>query len=145
VKGEAAAAAAEEPRGRCGRRSDGGLSTLGYLGDFARGPVLFTLYRLGPDQGRYPNGPCEYLIDCDDGVGPHEVCRFTVDADEPTVGSARRAEGANEDRSEVGRRDAVGPKTEGFQATWRGSWNCDPWCPWLLERAAALLAEPKRS
>lgn len=61
---------------QCGRRSDGGLSTIGFLGDFAVAHILFSLYRLGPDQSRYPNGPCEYLLDCDDGVGPHEVCRF---------------------------------------------------------------------
>ncbi|MFC3491084.1 hypothetical protein [Glycomyces rhizosphaerae] len=109
------------------------MSTLGYLGDFVRGPVLFTLYRLGPDQSRYPNGPCEYLIDCDDGVGPHEVCRFTVDADEAAEGSAREADSGK----------AGDFKAEGLQVTWRGSWNGDPWCPWLLTRAAALLAEPK--
>jgi hypothetical protein len=104
---EIATAEAGEPRARVGRRSDGGLSTLGFLGDFARGHALFSLYRLGPDQSRYPNGPCEYVIDCDDGVGPHEVCRFD-DAD--------------------------------FAPVWRGSWNGDPWCGWLMKRAKALVA-----
>lgn len=103
-----AAAAAGEPRSRWGRRSDGGLTSLGFLGDFARGHALFSVYRLGPDRTRYPNGPCEYLVDCDDGVGPHEVCRFD-DAD--------------------------------FAPRWRGSWNGDPWCPWLMKRAKEFIAE----
>lgn len=24
---------------------------------------------------------------------------------------------------------------------WRGSWRGDPWCPWILERARALIAD----
>lgn len=114
---ETATASAGEPRARVGRRSDGGLSTLGFLGDFARGHALFSLYRLGPDQSRCPNGACEYLIDCDDGVGPHEVCRFTDEPVEPGDGS-----------------------TEGFQVVWRGAWQNDEWCPWLLKSARALIA-----
>ncbi len=61
-------------------RSDGLPCTLGFLGDFVRGPALFTLYKIARDQGTYPNGPESYLIDVDDGVGARECCRFT---DEP--------------------------------------------------------------
>lgn len=25
---------------------------------------------------------------------------------------------------------------------WRGSWNSDEWCPWILKRARALIADP---
>lgn len=61
----------------------------------------------------------------DDGVGPHEVCRFTLDGDEAAESGARKAGGL---------------KAEGFQVTWRGCWNGDQWCPWLLERARALIS-----
>jgi hypothetical protein len=104
-------------RGRCGRRSDGGLATVGFLGDFARGHALFSLYRLGPDQSRYPNGPCEYLVDCDDGVGPHEVCRFSVD------------------ESERG-----GSGLGGIDVAWRGAWKGDRWGGWIMRRVRDLLA-----
>jgi hypothetical protein len=104
-------------RDRCGRRSDGGLSTVGFFGDFARGHALFSLYRLGPDQSQYPNGPCEYLVDCDDGVGPHEVCRFSVDESE---------------------RD--GSKLGEFDVVWRGSWKGDQWCGWIMGHVRALIA-----
>jgi hypothetical protein len=110
------ASAGDSGRGRCGRRSDGGLSTVGFFGDFARGHALFSLYRLGPDQSQYPNGPCEYLVDCDDGVGPHEVCRFSID--EPRGGSG----------------------LVGFDVTWRGAWNGDQWCGWIIGRIRALIA-----
>jgi hypothetical protein len=76
---------AEDPKGRYAVRSDGASATLGYLGDFTRGPAVFTLYRLGADQGRYPNGPVEYLIDVDDGVGPRECGRFTDEPGRPTT------------------------------------------------------------
>jgi hypothetical protein len=112
----AVAAAGASGRGRCGRRSDGGLSSVGFLGDFARGHALFTLYRLGPDQSRYPNGPCEYLVDCDDGVGPHEVCRFSVDEAER---GSRLAE---------------------VDVAWRGAWQGDQWCGWIMGRVRALIA-----
>ena len=119
---ETATASAEQPESRPGRRSDGGLAAVGFLGDFVRGPALFTAYRLGPDQGRYPNGPCEYLVDCDDGVGPREVCRFSD-------------EGA-EDES---------PETAAFEPVWRGAWNGDEWCDWIMERARAFIAQSKQS
>jgi hypothetical protein len=61
-------------------RSDGLSPARGFLGDFARGPALFSVYDLGPDHTQYPNGPNRYLIDVEDGVGARECCRFT---DEP--------------------------------------------------------------
>jgi hypothetical protein len=117
ARGAAGGARSASGRGRCGRRSDGGLSTVGFLGDFARGHALFSLFRLGPDQSQYPNGPCEYLVDCDDGVGPHEVCRFSVDESE------RR-----------------GSKLGEFDVVWRGSWKGDQWCGWIMGRVRALIA-----
>lgn len=102
------ASPAEDPQGRCASRSDGASATLGYLGDFTRGPAVFTLYRIGPDQSRYPNGPVEFLVDVDDGAGARECCRFT---DEP-----------------------------GQPVTWNRAWNGDEWCPWILDRANALIA-----
>ncbi|WP_205326669.1 hypothetical protein [Glycomyces sp. YM15] len=86
-------------------RSDGLSPAEGFLGDFTRGPALFSVYDLGADQSGYPNGPNRYLIDVEDGVGARECCRFTDDPeDEPA---------------------------------WRGAWNNDPWCPWILKHAKA--------
>ncbi|MFC3493348.1 hypothetical protein [Glycomyces rhizosphaerae] len=91
-------------------RSDGEPASIGYLGEFRRGHVLFVVYAIPLDQGRYPNRPAHFLIDCFDPVGPGEVCRFTIDpTDTPD---------------------------------WRGSWRGDEWCPWILERARALIADP---
>jgi len=105
-----------DPTGAPGKdgpyRSDGKLSINGYLGEFTRAPATFTMYRLGPDQSRYPNGPTEYLIDCDDGAGPRECCRFTDDLEDTP--------------------------------SWNRAWNGDQWCPWILEHAQALIADPKR-
>ncbi|MEV3939058.1 hypothetical protein AB0K52_24170 [Glycomyces sp. NPDC049804] len=66
-------------------RSDGLSPAEGFLGDFARGPALFSVYDLGPDKSRYPNGPNRYLIDVEDGVGPRECCRFTDDPEDQPV------------------------------------------------------------
>jgi hypothetical protein len=63
-------------------RSDGQSPATGFLGDFARGHALFTVWDLGPDRTQYPNGPGRYLIDVDDGVGPRECCRFTDDPED---------------------------------------------------------------
>jgi hypothetical protein len=106
-----AAGASGEPKRGAGQRSDGGSVLVGYLGDFSRGPALFTVYRLEPDQSRYPNGSTVYLVDCDDGVGPHEVCRFT---------------------------------DEDSEVVWNRAWNGDEWCDWIMERARAFVAEPRR-
>jgi hypothetical protein len=90
-------------------RSDGRSCGDGFIGDFARGPALFSVYLVPPDQSRYPNEPGYYLIDVDDGVGARECCRFTVESEEP------------------GGPDAT--------VTWNGAWNNDPWCDGILERA----------
>lgn len=62
-------------------RSDGGSSASGFLGDFSRGPALFSVYLVPPDQSCYPNEPGFFLLDVEDGVGARECCRFT---DDPT-------------------------------------------------------------
>ena len=99
-----------EEEGPYNLRSDGEPGVNGHLGGFRRGHVVFTLYEIPPDLGRYPNEPTTYLLDCDDGVGPHEVCRFEADEiDHPM---------------------------------WRGAWNNDDWCPWLIEHCRALIAAP---
>lgn len=72
-------------RGPSMARSDGLSSVSGFLGDFARGHVLFTLWDLGPDRTQFPNGPNHYLIDVDDGVGARECCRFTDDPEDPPI------------------------------------------------------------
>ncbi|HEU5129280.1 MAG TPA: hypothetical protein VFU12_14940 [Glycomyces sp.] len=41
-----------------------------YLGEFRRGPAIFTLFRIGAD-------PDRYRILCSDGNGPSPVCAFT--------------------------------------------------------------------
>ncbi|WP_335991251.1 hypothetical protein [Glycomyces sp. MUSA5-2] len=62
-------------------RSDGKPGVDGYLGDFSRGPAVFTLYRLGSDPGR-ARKIVDYLLDVDDGAGPRECCRFTDDPED---------------------------------------------------------------
>ncbi|GAB3230842.1 hypothetical protein GCM10027447_25550 [Glycomyces halotolerans] len=37
-----------------------------YLGEFRRGPAIFTVHRTG----------AAYRVDCNDGNGPSEVCRL---------------------------------------------------------------------
>jgi hypothetical protein len=56
------------------------VDTDGWLGDFRRGPAVFSLYRLGPDSGGHPLAVPEYRVECNDGAGPRVICRFT---DEP--------------------------------------------------------------
>jgi hypothetical protein len=63
-------------------RSDGRPGVGGYLGDFRRGPAVFTLYELAAGQGRHPLSPVEYLVDVDDGTGPRECCRFWDDPED---------------------------------------------------------------
>lgn len=74
-----------------GHRSDGEPASNGYLGEFRRGPVLFVVYAIPLDQGRYPSCPAHFLIDCFDPIGPGEVCRFTDDpTDTPPRGRSYR-------------------------------------------------------
>ncbi|MFB9658438.1 hypothetical protein ACFQS3_19560 [Glycomyces mayteni] len=63
-------------------RSDGKPGVDGYLGDFRRGPAVFTLYRLGPDHPGRAQKMIAYLLDVDDGVGARECCRFTDDPED---------------------------------------------------------------
>ncbi|SDL33793.1 hypothetical protein SAMN05216298_3489 [Glycomyces sambucus] len=63
-------------------RSDGKPGIDGYLGDFRRGPAVFTLYHLGADHPGRAERINAYLLDVDDGAGPRECCRFTDDADD---------------------------------------------------------------
>ncbi|WP_133884251.1 hypothetical protein [Glycomyces sp. NRRL B-16210] len=62
-------------------RSDGKPGVDGYLGDFRRGPAVFTLYRLDTFPAR-ARKVVEYLLDVDDGAGAQECCRFTDDPDD---------------------------------------------------------------
>ncbi|GAB3219789.1 hypothetical protein GCM10027447_03270 [Glycomyces halotolerans] len=41
-----------------------------YLGEFRRGPAIFTVHQTGTE-------PAGYRVDCNDGNGPSEVCVFT--------------------------------------------------------------------
>jgi hypothetical protein len=63
-------------------RSDGKPGVDGYLGDFRRGPAVFTLYHLGFDHPARAERINAYLLDVDDGAGPRECCRFTDDAED---------------------------------------------------------------
>ncbi|MFB9661355.1 hypothetical protein ACFQS3_01400 [Glycomyces mayteni] len=67
--------------GKYNLRSDGKPGIDGYLGDFHRGPAVFTLYRLGSDPGRAQK-IVDYLLDVEDGAGPRECCRFTDDSED---------------------------------------------------------------
>jgi hypothetical protein len=60
--------------------SDTEPATDGWLGDFGRGPAVFSLHRLGVESGAHPLVAPEYRIECNDGAGPRVICRFT---DEP--------------------------------------------------------------
>lgn len=48
----------------------------GWLGDFSRGPAVFSVYRAGVETGGHPLLPPEYRIECNDGAGPRVICRF---------------------------------------------------------------------
>jgi hypothetical protein len=61
-------------------RSDGKPGVDGYIGDFRKGPAVFTLYTLGSDPGRAER-VTDYLLDVDDGAGQRECCRFTDESD----------------------------------------------------------------
>lgn len=63
-------------------RSDGKPGVDGYLGDFRRGPAVFTLYDLGTDFPARKEKVHDYLLDVDDGAGPRECCRFTDDSED---------------------------------------------------------------
>ncbi|MFB9658601.1 hypothetical protein ACFQS3_20390 [Glycomyces mayteni] len=52
----------------------------GWLGDFARGPAVFAVYR--ETKGAHPLAPPEYRIECNDGAGPRVICRI-LDASDP--------------------------------------------------------------
>ncbi len=41
-----------------------------YLGEFRRGPAIFTVFRTAPE-------PPAFRVDCNDGNGPSEVCTFS--------------------------------------------------------------------
>ncbi|MFB9659913.1 hypothetical protein ACFQS3_09100 [Glycomyces mayteni] len=62
-------------------RSDGEPGIDGYLGDFQRGPAVFTLYTLGSHPAQTPR-VTTYLLDVDDGAGPRQCCRFTDDPED---------------------------------------------------------------
>jgi hypothetical protein len=94
-------------------RSDGGPGVDGHLGDFRRGPAVFSLYRLGSDFPARADKFTDYLLDVDDGAGARECCRFTDDPEDVPA--------------------------------WNRAWNGDEWCPWILERCRALIAEPDGS
>ncbi|WP_112138524.1 hypothetical protein [Glycomyces dulcitolivorans] len=49
----------------------------GWLGDFRRGPAVFSLYR----EPAHPLAPAEYRIECNDGAGPRVICRFVDQPD----------------------------------------------------------------
>lgn len=51
----------------------------GWLGDFRRGPAVFSVFRTGPNNGGHPLIPPEFRITCNDGAGPREICRFTLE------------------------------------------------------------------
>ncbi|RRS00720.1 hypothetical protein [Glycomyces terrestris] len=57
-----------EPRPEPGSHPD----SDGWLGDFRRGPAVFSLYR----ETAHPLGPPEYRIECNDGAGPRTICQF---------------------------------------------------------------------
>jgi hypothetical protein len=51
----------------------------GWLGDFRRGPAVFSLHREAATT--HPFGPAEYRIECNDGAGPRVICRFVDEPD----------------------------------------------------------------
>jgi hypothetical protein len=53
----------------------------GWLGDFDRGPAIFSVHRIGSNNGGHPHLPPEYRIECNDGAGPRVICRFTDEPD----------------------------------------------------------------
>ncbi len=41
-----------------------------YIGEFRRGPAIFTVFQTAP-------APRAFRVDCNDGNGPSQVCTFT--------------------------------------------------------------------
>lgn len=74
--------AAVRDEGPYNLRSDGKPGVDGYLGDFRRGPAVFTLYDLGHDHPGRVVKVTDYLLDVDDGAGARECCRFTDESDD---------------------------------------------------------------
>ncbi|MCC3762904.1 hypothetical protein K3N28_07440 [Glycomyces sp. TRM65418] len=60
---------------------DSDPDTDGWLGDFAREPAVFSVFRIGPNNGGHPLVPAEYRVCCNDGAGPREICRFSDEPD----------------------------------------------------------------
>jgi len=53
----------------------------GWLGDFDRGPAVFSVYREGAPGTTHPLLIPEYRITCNDGAGPRDICRFIDEPD----------------------------------------------------------------
>ena len=87
----------------------------GWLGDFRRGPAVFSIHRCDTGTAAHPHIAPEYRITCNDGAGPREICRFF---DEPAPESV---------------------------PTWFGAWRNDEWCEWILENARRLIAKPENT
>jgi hypothetical protein len=51
----------------------------GWLGDFRRGPAVFSVYR--ETATAHPLAPPEFRIECNDGAGPRVICRFVDEPD----------------------------------------------------------------
>ena len=51
-----------------------------YLGEFRRGPAIFTVFQTA-------KAPANYRVDCNDGNGPSKVCTFS---DRPASGPTWR-------------------------------------------------------
>lgn len=82
-----------------------------YIGEFRRGPAIFTVFRIAVK-------PDRYRVMCSDGNGPGPVCVFTdrSASDNP----------ASDDHS------AAEPR-------WHGAWNGDEWCPWIEAEARKVI------
>lgn len=75
----------EDHRNRSGSRDrdiDHDPDADGWLGYFHRGPAVFSVFRIGPNNGGHPHLLPEFHIKCNDGAGPRLICRFT---DEPEM------------------------------------------------------------
>lgn len=93
------------------------MTDEGYLGEFRRGPAIFTVFQTDQtdrtEQGdRTDEDPAHYRVDCNDGNGPSEVCTFS-------------------------NHPGSGPK-------WHGAWNGDEWCAWIELEARKVVKEPDR-
>ncbi|WP_026929386.1 hypothetical protein [Glycomyces tenuis] len=124
-----------------------------YLGEFRRGPAIFTVFDTSGADGGHTGESTSAPADGSTGGPADEPVGFT---ERSADGSARSLTGGPSDRpASTGRRfrvdcsDGNGPGevctfTSDESPTWRGAWNGDEWCVWIEAEARKVVKQPER-